>query len=268
MKKLLNHRSLRNRVARCVSVFVAAALVTGCVSINRLREAQDAFNQAAAAENAVRIDATPAEATASLTSISSGYASALLSLNKISSGDEQSLQSDGLWGTALTLKALCQWRLGQYSAALSNAEVAQEFATNQIYPRDQALLIALPGLIKTDQAYTKILGGAPFADVEALLVGPMGAVSDLQKARASVDKNHPVHVYLIQAQLAIYRNYTVAEDRLNHQATVPANSPARANAVSQLAELNDLLKKQKADGPSRQLVTYWAYLCGLGPPAP
>lgn len=268
MKKEPNHRPPVNRVAACVSILLVTILVAGCVSINRLREAQDAFNQAAAAENAARLEGNPADAAINLISGSSGYASALLSLSKLDSKDQQSLQNDGLWGTALTLKALCQWRLGQYSQAMDTAQQAQTVATNQIYPRDYALLAALPGLIKTDQGYAKIFQKAPFTEVEALLVGPSGAVQDIEKARHSVGTNHPVQLYLIQAQLAAYRNYTVAVDQLNGPGGVPATNPARSNAVQQLVELDRLLKMQKDVPNARQLVVKWGFLCGQLPVPP
>lgn len=268
MKKHLKINPALSRMASLFTAVLVSALMTGCAGINRLREAQDSFNQAATAENAARLDANPADATASLASVRASYASALLSLGKISSKDEQSLRSDGLWGTALTLKALCQWRVGQYEQAMSNAALAQASAGDQLYPRDKALLTALPGLIKTDQAYAKIFNSAPMQDIEELLIGTRGAVHDLQNARATADAKHPVQAYLIQAQLAAYRNYTVALDRLSQHATVPVDSPARANAISQLGDLNALIKLQKSGPSSQDIVVYWAKVCGLPPPAP
>jgi tetratricopeptide (TPR) repeat protein len=262
------HRSLVEKTFAFVSVALVAMLVAGCASVNRLREAQDSFNQAAAAENAARFDANPSDTAASLASVRSGYASALLSLGKLEPKDQQSLQQDGLWSTALTLKALCQWRLGQYDQALTAANEALNTSTNQVYPRDAALLGALPGLIKTDQGYSKILTNAPFADIQALLTGDNGAVANLQSARALVDKDHPVQIYLIQAQLAAYRNFQVAQDRLNNHVPLDPGHPARTNAVAQLKELDRLLKVHKPGASGQELVTYWQKLCGLPPPPP
>jgi hypothetical protein len=197
--------------------------------------------------------------------VSSGYAAALVSLDKLESKDEAQLRKDGLWGAALTLKALTQWRLGQFDKARDTATDAGKSTGDQLYPRDRAVIAALPGLIKTDQAYNKILTNAPFADVQDLLIGRSGAVADVDKARAQVEKDHPVQVYLLQAQLAAYRNFQVGMDSLQNHAVVPANHPARVNANAQLKELDRLVKAQKAESGDK-LVDYWVRLCALDAP--
>lgn len=252
-----------------ISIALLLTLAAGCASVNRLREAQDAFNQAAAAENALRFDAKPSDAIGGLVSVRSGYASALLSLGKLAhSKDEAQLRKDGLWGTALTLKALSQWRLGQFDQAIATAQLARETAGSQIYPRDLALITALPGLVKTDQAYDKALRtNTTLAEVEGLLIGERGAVANIQSARGQVDKDHPVQVYLIQAQLAAYRNFQVAFDYLKqHQETVPATHPARAAANEQLKELRRLFTLEQRGQAGLDLINYWVVLCTLDRP--
>jgi hypothetical protein len=263
------HRSFIGRTLTGATLVLFVVFAAGCASVNHLREAQDSFNQAAAIENALRFDVKASDAMAtSLGSVRSGYASALLSLDKLeNSKDQAQLRNDGLWGTALTLKALTQWRLGQFDNAVATAVLAKQSATNQIYPRDLALIAALPGLVKTDQAYNKILlTNTPLSDVEALLIGDNGAVANIQIAREQVYKDHPVQVYLIQAQLAAYRNFIVALDRLNNHATVDATHPARAKANAQLKELDRLLKAQQAGDSGSKLVEYWVRLCTLDRP--
>ena len=75
-----------------------------------------------------------------------------------------------------------------------------------------------------------------------------------------MDRDHPVQIFLLQAQLAAYRNFTVAEFRLNNNATVPLDHPARAKAGTQLRELDRLCK---ASGAGPNLVNYWQKLCAL-----
>lgn len=269
MKTRLHSSNRLGRSVKVISMALLFALAVGCAGVNRLREAQDAFSQAAAAENALRFDTKASDAAAGLVSVRSGYASALLSLEKLEGSKEQTqLSNDGLWGAALTLKALTQWRLGQFDKAVATADLAKQGAGNQIYPRDLAVIVALPGLVKTDQAYDKILRtNAPLSEVEGLLIGERGAVANIEHARGQVDRDHPVQIYLIQAQLAAYRNFQVAADRLNSPpAIVPAEHPARANANAQLKELDRLLKAQKAGQPGLDLVQHWKVLCTLDEP--
>lgn len=254
------------RISSVVFVIMLAVSVVGCTSVNRLREAQDAFSRTAATENALHFDSNPTDAAANLGSMRSGYASALLSLEKIENDDEKILRRDGLWGTALTLKALCQWRLGKYPEALVTAGEAQQNAGDQSSPRDRAIVKALPGLIKTDQAYDKIVNNKPMQEVQDLLTGPTGAIAGIQNARLMVEKDHPVQVYLIQAQLAAYRNFMVAQDRLNNHATIAEDDPVRKNANEQLAELNRMLKTRQSGPAGQTIITYWVKLCALDMP--
>lgn len=268
MKNIFSlYRSWFERTIKYTPIIAAAVLIAGCVNINRLREAQDAFNQAAAAENALKFDTSAHDAVASLGGVRSGYASALLSLEQLNGANQRKLQADGLWGTALTLKALTQWRLGMFDQALATAQQARESASDPMYPRDRAVLAALPGLIKTDQAYNKILSKASLADVKALLIGDTGAVANLNSARQQVEKEHPVQLYLIQAQLAAYRNYQVALHRLSSPpATVEADDPALLNANAQLKELDHLLTAQNAGEAGEKLVEFWVQLSALDRP--
>lgn len=270
--RTLPARTARRRAGLAALVLVVALAVGGCASVNHLRDAQDAFNSAAAADNDQRLTAAPDDAVTALSSARSGYASALLSLDKLETGDADSLRRDGLWGTALTLRALCQWRLGQYSEAMATAAEAQRATPEQIYPRDRAVLAALPGLIKTDQAYARIMAGPAgadatrLADIRELLVGPRGAIADLQAARAMTDANHPVQVYLVQAQLAAYRNYLVARDRFMVPRVPLTTEPERAEANAQLTELDRLVRLADSGSAATDLVNYWVRVCGLKPP--
>jgi len=265
------HRPLPALSRQAVLTLGLAALflAAGCRAVSSLRDAQDSFNRAAAAENALRSDLSRpldnggADTLSGLAAVRSGYASALLVLNRITAESADQLRSDQLLGTALTLKALCEWRLGQFSNAVATAQAVHDSPSDPLFPRDRALLRALPGLIKTDHAYQKILEGKPLTEIEQLLVSSDGAIADVQAAREVVDRDHPVQVFLLQAQLAAYRNFTVAEFRLHNNATVPVDHPARSKANQQLKELDRLCKTSGA-GPN--LVNYWQKLCALDMP--
>src|SRR2546425_11954000 len=111
------------RVAVVTLSLILSLFAAGCQTVSSLRDAQDTFNRAAAAENALRsdlnrpLDGNGAETMIGLGAVRSGYASALLLLNRITSESADKLRNDQLLGDALTLKAVCEWRLGQFSNA-------------------------------------------------------------------------------------------------------------------------------------------------------
>jgi hypothetical protein len=270
------------RAFQLALVLSIAVLMTACQGVNHLREAQDSFNAAAALENKVRLEPmlsdpgrsgeldaqlsrSPGDVLTDANTIRSGYASVLLSLAKISREDETSLKSNRLWGVALTLRALTQWRLGQYDEALKTADSAQKEAKDQIFPRDEAVLLALPGLIKIDLAYeqisamsaTNLLNGG-LSNVQARLVSIPGqkdecAVKDLTAARIKVGATHPLNLYLIQAQLAAFRNYQFAHAKA-YGTNPPATDPAKMEAQYELFELDQLLGTLKAP---KTIVSAW-----------
>jgi hypothetical protein len=260
-----------------IVVLMALALLAGCgTSTNRLREAQDSFNQAAAAENALKVsqidgagrDARP---VVDIATVRSGYASTLMSLNKLEPADIAQLKKDQLWGNVQTLRALSQWRLGNQDAAVRTADetlqaAASGSAGSEVHPRDRAMLQAVRGLVKNDQAYRHIRDNQ-MDGVDALLVGPNGAMRNLAAARATAEREDPVQIYLLQAELAAYRNFTHFYFAANRQQAVPANHPARAQAQAALQSLSERLKQVRPEDQAAW-VKYWATLCGLALPQP
>lgn len=266
---------------------LAAILIlclTGCQSINHLREAQDSFNSAAAMENRIRLEPLagasglesklkePADQVlADFNSVRSGYASTLLSLGKLSGKDERALKADRLWGVVLTLKSMAQWRLKDYDAALRTAEESGLQAADQLYPRDAALLAALPGLIKIDLAYDKIAAMQPGhteanrllldKEIRPRLVGltvsdDKNAVYILRQARIKAGANHPINVYLIQSQLAAYRNYQVAYQNIYEKS--PGNDDfAKKEAQYNLGDLETLFNNLKFGQAGKTVIDSW-----------
>jgi len=263
----------RRRYA-ALALVVLAALAVGCASVNHLREAQEAFNEAVTLETTLRFDAALAEGPtqaqlAQNTTVQNGYASALLSLDRLESRDVDRLKRDGLWGNVLALKALAQWRLGLTDDAQSTARELQQTGAGPVHPRDRALLLALPGLIRTDEAFAALQRvpaepspaqrAATLRNVQ-LLVADAGEAID--RGRGAVDPAHPVHVYLIQARLAALRNLQVAHERLG-------DGDARALPPERRAEVQQQLKELKCHaerlGATPEIVTYWAGRFTLAP---
>jgi hypothetical protein len=256
-------------------LLLAMTAASGCgTSTNRLREAQESFNQAATAENELRFDVELPEGpvqdpVARNTTIQNGYASALLSLGKLEQQDVEQLKSDKLWGNVLALKALAQWKLGLLDQARQTAAEAQQAGADQLLPRDQALLAALPGLIKVDEAFTALqrVPAEPSPAQRATTLGNVqllvsDALTAIDRGRVAGGPAHPVQLYLIQAELAALRNLQVAHERLGEgdDRTLPA--ARRADAQRLLKQLKCQTERLKAPAT---IVSYWVGKLTLTP---
>jgi hypothetical protein len=262
------------RLHAALALALVVGMVAACTSVNHLREAQEALNTAATAENALRFDAAVAERPAQAplvqnTTVQNGYASALLSLDRLEARDVERLKRDGLWGNVLALRALAQWKLGLVDGARDTAREAQQAGAGQVHPRDRALLLALPGLIKADEAHAALqrLPTEPdAAQRAATLRNVQRLVTDageaIDRGRGAVDAAHPVHVYLLQARLASLRTLQSAHERL-------ADGDARTLPAAQRAEVQHHLKALRChgerEGTSSDIVAYWARRFTLTP---
>jgi len=250
---------------------VEGLLLSSCVEINHLRDAQESFSRAAQAENRLKFSGRPdglLEGAGDWAAASAGYAGALASLQRLEgdSSKKSSLEADGLWGTALTLKALCEWRLQKYPDAVKTAQLADGTYSSQLYPRDRALLRAIPALIMTDQAYAVVLamesgdaGEGALQKVRGLLTGADGAMERFKRAQGAVEKSHPLQLYLVQAQLAAYDNYREAYGRRHLGDSVPKEDALRKDAQTSLVTLRSLL----AATGDQSIAAWWKGKCLL-----
>jgi hypothetical protein len=141
------------------------------------------------------------------------YQRALDLLESINARQEAGLGD--LLRTKLTLEALTAWRLGKFD----KSESVRQRAIGTTPPseptsRDDFLLRALPGLIRSDQAFAAVSArrnGRPsdmsFEDLKALLVDPTdGAVKHISDARSDAEaQGHAAAGYLLMAELGAYR---------------------------------------------------------------
>ena len=283
MKKNYNSLIPKTDIAiKILLIIILVSFVAGCsiTSVNHLRDAQASFSEAAALENQItmgNLDPFAAKdmntAIGNMIAIKNGYASALISINKIYPSEKEQLRDDKILGHVLFLKAMSQWRIGDFDNALKIADLAEREASDQLYPRDAAVFAALPGLIKTDLAYKKIEGMAGKTDEEKLKIfnGAIssrlsskegGAVYDIMLARKKVNKKHEVNLYLIQAQLSAYRNYQVAHQLSHNTASPLKEDENRTEALYNLQDLKNLLNVLKK---SDTIVNYWVGLCSIRP---
>lgn len=276
---------LSRRFLMATAVLALLIAAAGCQSVSHLREAQNAFNAAATTDNRIRLApvlgnpdtqaqvsvqlSAPMDTLAAASEVRSGYAVALQSLKQIDSQERAQLEKNKLWGAALSLRALAEWKLGLYDDALRSADQAAQLK-EQLFPRDAAIVAALPGLIKIDLAYATIAAMTPgaggnrdlLATVQRRLVGVPSdprddsAVNDLRHARQKAGPQHPVTIYLIECQLAAFRNYQIAYQKTHGRS--PANDePAATEAGRNLHDLAEFLKAERASDLATARVNFW-----------
>ena len=191
----------KSKVFVLLLVWIAVA---ACVShVKELREAQSQFNQAASFENELQIDMEAGDAIAMSTMVTSSYQQTVKILSDLLERKRQPLQEDGLLGTAYTLKAYAEWRLGDYEEAVATSTAALEA---KLFPRDLALITALRGLIKNDQAYYHMQErDYGYRDIKILLEE---ALEDITKGLATAGKEENIRIYLLLSELIVLKNWT------------------------------------------------------------
>ncbi len=179
------------------------AALSGCLShINDLREAQNHFNTAAMLENQLRLDPMAGDALAISSQANVSYQLSLRMLTDLIAGSSQRLQQENLLGTAYTLKALAEWRLGQYDQAIATAELVKGNKEIKLYPRDQVLMNSLNGMIKNDQAFSHMAAkDYDYANLKRLLISALDDINDKAGDSGSLG------LYMATARLSVLKNW-------------------------------------------------------------
>lgn len=193
-----------NRLVIPFFLFFCVVLITSCSGVSHvklLREIQDEFNSVTFVENQLIIDPNSSDAT-----ILGGqsYGSILVDVTKLINEKSEELRTDDLLGSAYTLKALTEWRLGDYKAAVntSNKVINEKI---KLFPRDHALIIALRGLIKNDQAFDHMMKkDYEYKDLKRLLIE---SVENINEGEQVVPSSNNVVIYLYIAKLAVLKNW-------------------------------------------------------------
>ena len=254
-------------IAAIVMVLVAA----GCDGIKELRSAQDAFGQGATIENqrAFAETQSPMGDEAVLALVGGDprvhYLQAQGHLETIDGNAEMQnqLKADKLWAAKESLDALVLWRLGSYKLAIDKAKTT--LTLDDLAPRDQILMTALPGLVRNTEATDKIISAdgideTRLAEVEALLVQ---AYDDIQTARTKAGTKHPVQAYLIQAQMVTTANHMAAYAKLAADPVAPDDVTNRRTKL-----LGELAKATEGRAGADQLQAMWRVRLGVAVASP
>lgn len=213
MHRTRNFAVSRRRALLALVVWAVLAVQSGCgqtvallkVShVQELRSIQGEFNQAATLENQGRLDQSAGAAITTSAQVTTSYRSVLAGLEELLSKHAEQLKADELLGTTYVLKALTEWRLSEYEAAMATiGQIDGQDLTLQ--PRDKAIVKSFRGLIMNDQAYNHMQAkSAKYADIKTLL---STAISSFQEGIASLPQNHSMRMYLVIAQLGAVKNW-------------------------------------------------------------
>lgn len=288
MRAYAASRGIRAGLALCL-----AALCAACAEVNYLRDAQDTFSETAATENALRYRIhDPGSAAGAPASVRSGYASVIHSLNSLDEQQIGKLEGDGLYAPVLVLKSMSYWRLGDDDKALATAKEAQALGAGELGPRDEALMAAMPGLVRNDQAARKLqaLAGADPSEREARVRSIVGLLNsadqDIAKARAGAPPDHDVQLYLVQVQLAADKNlndacvayaiaadgsFDLAKDDQCKGRAAPAGEPAWGSSprfeCRASAHMRDFQELAARSPQSTRAMEAWEQAIGIPPDA-
>ena len=198
-------------------LFLAGTLfMTSCSPAyqKELKSSYKLYNQAVDAETAFRVQQLEKEmVNANSDATKAQFQAAYTSINTVIDAHKEVLGKDNLYGNVLALKSMCELNMESYTDAANTASQALTYLKNSPSAdksRDNALMTAMPGLVKANQLYEKIPKGDDkvsegtynnFAELAA------SAITDLDAGRKSTDATHPVNEYLLMSKLAVYKNW-------------------------------------------------------------
>ena len=145
MKKKLIQYSIKFTL-----IFVITLSFFACQTLHLVAEAQDDFNDGAEIENATKFSQNE-ENNLRIDFANTKYASALSKVKKALS-NKNKLKESKIYGSALTIKALCELELGLYDQARLTSLEAEDYLSDMNQPRDLAINVSMEGLIKAKKA--------------------------------------------------------------------------------------------------------------------
>ena len=169
-----------------------------------LQDAQTLFNVASELENELTIDPNSADAGTKNREVDSSYTAVHEKVSSLIEEERDAMTKDDLLGSAYTLKALTEWRLGLFDQANQTKEEVNTLNVN-LFPRDRALMDALPFMMQNDEA--KQLMDAKsntFDSVSELLEESVHELTKLTSTDPAMDN---VRFYLLTSQLSALKNW-------------------------------------------------------------
>ncbi|MCB9051469.1 MAG: hypothetical protein H6556_18720 [Lewinellaceae bacterium] len=283
---------------RLFLLLTGLALFSSCGHLIHLDRAQNSFNRGAALENQLRFSPQTDISASPSTHYTLAYAELDKALN-----NKKGLSADNVLGTAYTIKALCEWKLGLYGKAEKSASDAldelEKMEKGGIrLPRDKALMKALPALMEIGRMKDTLYafhrsapsfeaGKAhclefiydPDPDKMARLEKAIWKIADVQ---SSVASNEELSAYFIMSQLAGLKTWSDTNDflftcitkdpALDPQTNRAARVKANEWVDEQVKAFEHFLKEKKPveqlrllipDERGQAMANRWAQLLGV-----
>ncbi|TIH19850.1 hypothetical protein D0S45_00495 [Marinifilum sp. JC120] len=246
----------------------------GCKSINKLRSAQDSFNQAAELNNQQNFGSISFEGI-SVTDLAKQNESALLYqetnqiLNDFSEKEREDLKKNNLYGNYLVLKGLTNWKLENYDAVY---KVVAEAADKEINftTRDKGIIQIMPALIAVEEAKPFYQNASEQHDKncfnlnKAMSIIKDAPLGDVEKVISNTATPANLRLYAIQCNLLAHHYrieaYRSAKDDLSsNEKCIKKRTSSYDQSRQKTLDLISLLEKMKKKSQSEELTTIYNY---------
>ena len=222
--------SLHCRNFNLAIVLIALVSLSSCSAVQKVanvehvasvESAQIEFNKASEKEiELLSVRANNNNASDEMAEVASSYNSVHKTISSLILERRDDLKKDNLLGQAYTIKALTEWKTGKSNEALSTIDEASNSGVSFL-ARDNALMKALPSLIKNDEA--KELMDNKQGTFTALSNQLEESVLGFNNAISSDSEMDNSRLYLLTSQLGVMKNWS---DLINDHRSYVTDSPA------------------------------------------
>jgi hypothetical protein len=253
-------------------LFLGVLFMVGCVPYKgMLKQSYSIYNQAVTKDAQYRMTQVKNKMTDfSNSPAKADYQMALDTIKSFVGQYKDKLVTDNVYGNVLALKAMCEYGLESYDAAVATASESLPYLKSSVSnekSRDNALMTAMPGLVKANQLYEKMpkdkkkVEMSVYNDIAALA---QSALDDLEAGRKETAEKQ-TNEYLLTSKLAVYKNWL---DTAFY--TADAKSSDAEKAQKRQRE-DEILAKAKGDistlegvvGNNSATVALWKALIGV-----
>ena len=192
-----------------LSILLIAFIVmvnTGCAHINAFKEAKTTYESAVKGDISEMFGSQVIKDLAGNVSLPGAkvdkrkYGTAFAAFTKLIKDFEPKLKKSNLLGDALALQALSGWKAGKHKEALVLAQKALLFLPEN-QTRDVALMTALPGLIKSDEAFGLLSkDDTKYSNISKLIGDGLKAI----KTARALSEGKPIERYLLLSELNLH----------------------------------------------------------------